>query len=63
MALQPMIRIYAAVLDIEIDSVIPDMPEMKDSNSWFIINLKVLTVKPKQNAQNTLRPWSLLVNT
>ena len=47
LALQRTIRIYAAVLEIKFDSVIPDMPEMKDSGSKFIINLKVLTVKPK----------------
>ena len=33
LALQRMIRVYAAVLDIKFDSAIQDMPEMKDSNS------------------------------
>ena len=33
LALQRTIRIYAAVLGIKFESVKPDMPEMKDSNS------------------------------
>ena len=33
LALQRTIRIFAAVFDIKFDSVIPDMHEMKDTNS------------------------------
>ena len=33
LTLQRTIRTYAAVLDIKFDSVIPDIPDMKDSDS------------------------------
>ena len=43
LSLQQMIRIYAAVHDMKFYSVISDMRKLKVSNSWFIINLKVLS--------------------
>ena len=43
LSLQQTIRIYAAVHGMKFYSVISDAPKLKESNSWLIINLKVLS--------------------
>ena len=43
LSLQQTIRIYAAVHGMKFYSVISDIPKLKESNSWLIINLEVLS--------------------
>ena len=43
LSLQQTIRIYTAIHGMKFYSVISDVPKLKESNSWLIINLKMFS--------------------